>query len=145
MTEESTRIIEVVTSTGKQRITVPEDTKLTFGAIVPGAKANGYSGGGWGLRLWTSRDHQLAVFTDVVSFRDLSIPVEVAAVRKFGAPDDDWTQDDGSWTGKKAELVEKKWMPVEQVRDLPAQEPADDDGVSRIPGRLSGPRAKVAF
>lgn len=112
---EGTRTYEIVTSHGKQRITVPETHKVTFGAVVPGAKANSYSGGGWGLRIWESADKQRAVFSDVVSFRDLSIPVEVMAVRKFG--EEDWTPDDGSYTGKKAETVEKAWKPIDEVNE----------------------------
>lgn len=123
---DGTRTYEILTSKGKQRITVPEDTKVTFGAIVPGAKANGYSGGGWGLRVWRDANHQLAVFSDVISFRDLSIPVEVAAVRKFG--EDHWTIDDGTYVGKKAGTVEKKWMAVEEVAETVPLEPLVTDG-----------------
>jgi hypothetical protein len=94
---------------------VPTSYKVTFGAVVPGAKASGYSGGGWGLRIWEATDKQRAVFTDVVSFRDLSIPVEVAAVRLFGK--EEWTIDDGSYTGKKADTVEKAWKSIDEIKD----------------------------
>lgn len=125
MTETGTRTYEIVTSRGKQRITVPETYKVTFGAVVPGAKAAGYSGGGWGLRIWESADKQRAVFSDVVSFRDLSIPVEVMAVRKFG--EETWTADDGTYVGKKADTVEKAWKSIEDV-DLTANStPAEVD------------------
>lgn len=112
-----TRTYEIVTTRGKQRITVPAEYKVTFGAVVPGAKATGYGGGGWGLRIWESTDKQRAVFSDVISFRDLSIPVEVAAVRKFGS--EDWVLDDGTYTGKKAETVEKAWKNIDEIKDPP--------------------------
>ncbi len=142
MTEGPTRTYEIVTSRGKQRITVPAAYKVTFGAVVPGAKASGYSGGGWGLRIWESADKQRAVFTDVVSFRDLSIPVEVAAVRLFGS--DDWTIDDGSYTGKKADTVEKAWKSIDEIKDPPSntiQMPAEDPDEYPMPtGMTRGKR-----
>ncbi len=115
-----TRTYEIVTAKGRQRVTVPEETKVTFGAVVPGSSrsaGSSYSNGGWGLRLWAARDRQVAVFTDVISFRDLALPVVVAAVRKFGAPEDDWFVDDGSWVGGKADKVQKAWMPIDEVRE----------------------------
>lgn len=117
-----TRTYEIVTTRGKQRVTVPESYKITFGAVVPGSKANGY-GGGWGLRIWETADKQRAVFSDVISFRDLSIPIEVAAVRKFGS--DEWIADDGTWVGKNAELVEKGWMSIDRIGSAPSN--LDDD------------------
>ena len=126
MTETGTRTYEIVTTRGKQRITVPDTYKVTFGAVVPGAKGSGSSYGAWGLRIWESQDKQRAVFSDVLSFRDLSIPVEVQAVRKFGS--DDWLLDDGSYTGKKGETVEKAWKSIDEIRD-PQPNVSDGDGV----------------
>jgi hypothetical protein len=61
---------------GKFTVEVPGDWKVTFGAMAPGGK-NPYSGhGGWTLRFYETKEKQRAVFTDVVSFRDLSIPVK---------------------------------------------------------------------
>ena len=128
MTTEGTRTYEIVTSRGRQRITVPDTYKVTFGAVVPGsAKSAGssYNSGGWGLRIWESADKQRAVFSDVVSFRDLSIPLEIAAVREFGT--ERWRRDDGSYTGKKAATVEKQWMPVDEVTDDPEPMPETVD------------------
>lgn len=124
MTETGTRTYEIVTTRGKQRITVPDTYKVTFGAVVPGTKGSG-GYGGWGLRIWESTDKQRAVFSDVISFRDLSIPVEVEAVRKFGS--DDWLLDDGSYTGKRAGLVEKAWKPIDEIREPEPKVALDDE------------------
>lgn len=60
----------------KKKIIIPENWKVTFGPLVPGSKG-GYNGhSGLALRIYESPTKQRAVFTDVVSFRDLSIPVE---------------------------------------------------------------------
>lgn len=53
------------------RITIPEDWKITFAPVNP---SQGY--GDNALRLYETKDKQRAVFTNIVSFRDLSIPVQ---------------------------------------------------------------------
>lgn len=59
---------------GKQRrIDIPEDWKVTFGPISPGSR--GEHGGALALRFYEGKDKQRAIFTDVLSFRDASIPV----------------------------------------------------------------------
>jgi hypothetical protein len=101
------------TDRGPIRVTIPETWKVTFGAIVPSVKG-GYSSGGFGLRIWEATDKQRAVFANVASFRDLSIEIMVAAVRKYGT--EDWYADDGkSWTGDRADLVEKAWRPESEI------------------------------
>lgn len=65
----------------QRRVTVPEDWKVTFGPLAPGSKhMNGQEK--LCLRMYETKEKQRAVFTDVVSFRDLSIPVEVRKVHK---------------------------------------------------------------
>ena len=121
---ESTKTYEIEFSDGRvQRLTVPASYKVTFGAIVPSDKAATYSGtGGWGLRFYegSAAGGQRAVFTEVKRFRDLSLPMEVRAVRKFGS--EDWWQDDGTWTGKRADLVEKAWMDANVIVEMPHEE-----------------------
>lgn len=121
MTEPEMRTYEMLMTDGRrQRFTVPATYKVSFGAIVPAsakASAQGYGGYGWGVRVWESAEKQRAVFSGVAEFRDLSIPLTVAAVRLFGAPDDEWALDDGTWTGKRADLVEKAWKPIEEVKE----------------------------
>jgi hypothetical protein len=131
------------TDRGPIRITIPETWKVTFGAVVPGAKG-GYSGT-FGLRIWEATDKQRAVFANVASFRDLSIEIMVAAVRKYGT--EEWFADDGrTWTGAMADLVEKGWKPESEVTpgDPPMGEPlvgSELDPISSYPM----PAAKTAW
>ena len=60
----------------QKKLTIPDDWKVTFGALVPGQKE---SAGKIGLRLWSGtkgKEIQHAVFTDVSCFRDMSIGIE---------------------------------------------------------------------
>lgn len=54
-----------------QRVTIPAEAKVTFSGVNP-AGAHGEKA----LRIYTSRDQQLACFTGVEFFRDTSIKVE---------------------------------------------------------------------
>lgn len=55
-----------------KKVTVPDDWTVTFGALYPGKDGNA---GRTGLRFWKGKQ-QKAVFTDVESFRDMSIKIE---------------------------------------------------------------------
>lgn len=63
----------------QKKITIPREWKVTFGPLVPGSKdASVNSGGATALRLWSGSkgsEVQHAVFTNVESFRDMSIRV----------------------------------------------------------------------
>lgn len=60
-----------------QKITVPSAWKVTFGPIAPGSKSFESNGGaGMCLRFYEDQSKQRAVFTDVKSFRDMSIAIE---------------------------------------------------------------------
>lgn len=54
----------------RQKVTVPAAWKATFGPLVPGGRS-----GEIALRFYENKEKQRAVFTNVESFRDLSIPV----------------------------------------------------------------------
>lgn len=63
----------------RQRITVPETWKVTFGPAVAGSNkpTPGYNHKmPMALRFYETANQQRAIFTDVVAFRDLSIQVE---------------------------------------------------------------------
>lgn len=99
----SDRTIEIRFSSGPpKRVTIPETWKVTFGSVVPGKAAVAY-----GLRLWESDDKQRAVFTDVASFRDISVEIEVQVVRKYGTKD--WYINDGRLWGLTEDQVERGW------------------------------------
>jgi hypothetical protein len=74
----------------KRKVTVPSDWKVTFGPLVVGGNRN--RGDRQfkipvALRFYENEKQQRAVFLDVISFRDLSIPVleEKVEIRdKFG-------------------------------------------------------------
>lgn len=60
-----------------RRITVPSTWRLTLGPLVPGTSKGSFTNTGClCLRVYESKDLQRAVFTDVQSFRDMSLKVE---------------------------------------------------------------------
>lgn len=75
----STRTLEVRTKEGNLRLEIDEGWKVTFGPL----SMKGYAEGN-ALRIYEAKDKQRACFVNVISFRDLSIPVEreVKAVRE---------------------------------------------------------------
>jgi len=71
----STRKILIYLKDGRKRLVsnIPAGAKITYGPISPGNRD--YNGGN-ALRIYTSQQNQLAVFTDVKEFQDLSLRVE---------------------------------------------------------------------
>jgi hypothetical protein len=136
MTDVEHKTYEIVMTDGtRQRITIPATWKVSFGAIVPASaksSALSYNGAGWGLRIWEATDKQRAVYSGVAEFHDVSIPTERMAVRKFGT--EDWIADDGTWVGKKAELVERAWKPVDEIGAATPTPTADEDIPFGTPG-----------
>lgn len=128
MTDElETKTYEIeTTDQGRFRVTVPLAWKVTFGAVVPSSKSVGssYGGGGWGLRFWEAQDRQRAVYSNVVSFHDVSIPTTYAAVRKFGAKT--WEYDRGQY---KEGDAEKAWKLADEIKtpESNVQEAEDED------------------
>ena len=119
-TEEKTRTYEIVTqNAGRFRIEIPESWKVTYGPVI-GSK--GYEGSGNAFRVWESEKQQRALFSNVVAFRDMSLPMLREAVRKYGT--EDWVYDDGSWTGSRADLVERQWVSPDEIKTAPS-EPRD--------------------
>lgn len=69
-----TYILEMKDGT-RQKITVPKEWKVSFGALFPGKDLNS---GRSAMRFWEgNKENQRAVFTDVESFRDTDIGIEV--------------------------------------------------------------------
>lgn len=65
----------------KKKVVVPSAWRVTFGPLVPGSKNADYSHSGLYLRFYESgKEDQRAVFGDVVSFRDMSIKIQVEHV-----------------------------------------------------------------
>jgi hypothetical protein len=107
---------------GVARIDIPETWKITFGPVA-GAKGV-VEGAGFAFRAWQTEGKQRLLFTRVESFRDVSLPMQVKAVRRFGSPETEWFLDDGSWTGKKAALVEHGWKSIDDVLSTDPEENA---------------------
>lgn len=123
----SVRTYEIEFSNGSAiRVDIPETYKVTYGPIIgPGsAKSGGTAayGGGNAFRAWENENRQRLLFTDVVRFRDISLPMQRRAVRKFGT--EIWMADDGKWTGQKSLEVQKSWVDIDQIDERP---PEDDD------------------
>lgn len=73
------RSIYVKTRYGAKLIEgIPANAKITYGPVNPGGK---YHDGTNVLRIYTSTNNQLAVFDQVVEFRDLSLSVKERKVR----------------------------------------------------------------
>lgn len=68
------RKILLLLNDGRKRIVsgIPPNAKITFGQISPGSTMDRT----YGLRIYTSQQNQLAVFSDVKEFQDLSLIVE---------------------------------------------------------------------
>lgn len=63
---------------GLRRVTVPATWKVTFGPTTPYERKNSYESGQlvWAVRFYEGNKENLrAIFTDVKSFRDESIPI----------------------------------------------------------------------
>jgi len=77
--EETTYLITHEDGT-ERRITVPSNWKVTFGPAAKGMNTKNVGSGykvPLALRFYENDTKQRAIFTDVVSFRDLSIKVQV--------------------------------------------------------------------
>src|SRR5690606_27107726 len=70
------RSIKVFMSDGTVKVVkgIPGDAKITFGRVNPSDQR--WNGNDYCLRIYTSRENQLAVFTGVAEFRDLALTVE---------------------------------------------------------------------
>jgi hypothetical protein len=140
MTDE-TRTYEIVCSNETFRFTVPSNARVTYAPVV--SPAGGRSYGGNALRFWLGAKEsgtQLALFNNVVSFRDLSMALQVRAVRKYGSQD--WIEDDGTWVGEKADQVERGWASVDDALPIHMTGTTEDpDEVFTVP--LSSPSRRT--
>lgn len=112
------RLLLTMADGTQKKLEIPEDWKVTFGALIPGQKE---SAGKIGLRLWSGskgREMQHAVFTDVASFRDMSISIleqiEERQTETFVKQGDD------SGEAIHADVRVKKWVNP----DAPTEKPS---------------------
>lgn len=113
--------IEGADGSGTIRIDIPETWKVTFGPVVGADKTS--IGRTMAFRAWETETKQRLLLTNVASFRDISIPVRIKAVRKFGQKT--WHTDDGGWVDGYAELVERQWLPIDEIDPRPLKRSSD--------------------
>lgn len=124
--EKKTYLIEKEDGT-RMKITVPADWKVTFG---PAAKGTNHAPSGrqfkmpLALRFYESETKQRAIFTDVVSFRDLSIPVEVE--KTDVQEKDGFTEVDGVRQRTTFQVKTKKWTDPDDISDNTPKLPSSE-------------------
>lgn len=89
------------------RIDVPASHKVTYGLLHPGTKG-GYGGDGHVLRIYESDTKQRAVFQNVLSFRDLSLPMQ-RLVKEVEVESEHRSDDDGNAKSKARTSVTAEW------------------------------------
>lgn len=115
------RTLLVQDRSGVFKVTVPASWKVTFSAFMPG-----HGGGprdlGPSLRIYEGRDKQRACFTNVVAFRDLSMPMERARMVD-GEPV--WETDDkiSPEPGTQKRRVELEEI-ADEMEDLMSDDPS---------------------
>ncbi len=113
MTEETkpmTTYLIVHKDSTERKITVPSDWKVTFGPATAGF-SKGTSGGPTvplALRFYENEKKQRAIFTDVVSFRDLSIKTEVK--KQTVQEKDGYMECDGQRKATTFRAVMEEWL-----------------------------------
>lgn len=114
----------------QKKLEIPDDWKITFGALIPGQKE---SAGKIGLRLWSGskgKEIQHAVFTDVCSFRDMSIMV----MEQIEEQKTETYRKEGDEGGEAivADVRVKKWVnPDDPVKERPQVNPVQPGSLLR--------------
>lgn len=113
------KVLHLVLRDGKaKRITIPEEWKVTFGPLVPGAKDGTNGSSSTALRLWSGKkgaEIQHAVFTNVESFRDMSI--EIMEEHEDVRQETYVKQGDEEGEAIRAEVRVKKWVNPDELKD----------------------------
>ena len=109
------------------QVDVPANWKVTFGpAVIRGAQ-KGFNGQKMpmALRFYESDTKQRAIFTDVVSFRDMSIPIRVK--KKSTQSKDGFIQCDGVKKATQFRATVEEWVnPDEPKTEMPLL-PTDEE------------------
>lgn len=70
-------LVKLSDGTVKKIHGIPANAKVTFGKVQPGQTERGYpTTEAYALRIYTTANNQLAVFTGVKEFRDLTLRIE---------------------------------------------------------------------
>lgn len=87
---EPTRTLYYQQGTRWCKLTIPATAKVTFGPLIPGrGDVRPMSQQGMYLRVYKTKDHQLAVIPNVVQFRDAETVFEAATTRGFERVDEE--------------------------------------------------------
>lgn len=121
--ETKTYLIEFA-SGKKQKVTVPEDWKVTFGPAAVGIskEARMTNKIPLAIRFYEGNEKQRAIFTDVVNFRDMSIQIEEERIdvqQKEG-----YMECEGTRKGVTFQATSRQWVnpdvPQKNFPQLPA-------------------------
>ncbi len=79
--QEETRTLLITLKNGDEiQIDIPTSWKVTYGYVQTGFTSKDGRTVPMALRIYETDKHQRAIFTDVASFRDMSIPIRVKKV-----------------------------------------------------------------
>lgn len=117
--DNDTRTIQITKSNGDEiQVDIPASWKITFGPAVTGngkTLADGRRVMPMALRLYETDTQQRAIFTDVISFRDLSIPMRVKQVRV--QEKDGYTELDGVRKRTTFQAKTHEWVPADDIKE----------------------------
>lgn len=103
---------------GEFKITLPEGARVTFGPNVPFTPKNGYvdHDRGYSLRVYEGKgnDTLIAVFSNVASFRDITLPHAKLVVREAGKSM--WKSDENGY--EVSESVSRESAFIDSARQL---------------------------
>lgn len=83
-------VYEIVTNKEKLRISIPANYKITYGKLHGSGSAPGGMQNSNVLRIYEAENKQRAIFHDVISFRDIGLPLT-----RFVPSDDEF--EPGKW------------------------------------------------
>lgn len=108
------------------QIEIQEEWKITYGPAVVGKVGSGLDGKvPMALRIYETEKLQRAIFTDVVSFRDLSIPIKVKQVnvqQKHGFMECEGQRKATSFTASTVEWINPDEPQQEKLLDMPTDQ-----------------------
>lgn len=110
----------------ERKITVPSSWKVTFGPAAKGMN-KGNSGGlriPLALRFYEAETKQRAIFTDVVSFRDMSIKIEIK--KKKIQEKKGFMECDGKRKATTFQAVMEEWVDPDEMAEQPTLPGGDD-------------------
>ena len=135
------RHLEVIqTGDKKFRITIPDDSKVTFGPWSPPKNNNLYevTHATGTLRIYKgTKDNIIACYSDVVSFRDLSLGYAEQVAKEEGATI--WKDDEKGYVREHKVSVQREW--VNPARTLEAMN--GNTGSRQVNGRSVGKRSGI--